>query len=108
MSFDRNKQLSKKEIDSMNIAVNDTDIRSIHPDKMEEFAEYLVRKLKEENLMKPEEINLTSTMKMFEYEKMSREIEECNDVKTLKEMLRCQVKLYMKLQETITATSAMQ
>ncbi len=48
MSFDRNKQLSKKEIDSMNIAVNDTDIRSIHPDKMEEFAEYLVRKLKEE------------------------------------------------------------
>ena len=25
--------------------------------------------------MKPEEINLTSTMKMFEYEKMSREIE---------------------------------
>jgi len=48
MSFDRNKQLSKKEIDSMNLAVNDTDIRSIHPDKMEEFAEYLVRKLKEE------------------------------------------------------------
>jgi len=58
--------------------------------------------------MKPEEINLTSTMKMFEYEKLSREIEECDDVKTLKEMLRCQVKLYMKLQETITATSAMQ
>ena len=50
MSFDRNKQLSKKEIDSMNIAVNDTDIRSIHPDKMEEFAEHLVRKLKEEKL----------------------------------------------------------
>ena len=46
MSFDRNKQLSKKEIDSMNIAVNDTDIRSIHPDKMEEFAEHLVRKQK--------------------------------------------------------------
>jgi|TARA_B100000085_G_scaffold145043_1_gene131931 hypothetical protein len=45
---------------------------------------------------------------MFEYEKMSREIEECDDVKTLKEMLRCQVKLYMKLQETITATAAMQ
>jgi len=48
MSFDRNKQLSEKEIDSMNLAVNDTDIRSIHPDKMEEFAEHLVRKLKEE------------------------------------------------------------
>ena len=58
--------------------------------------------------MKPEEINLINLAKMFEYEKMSREIEECNDVKTLKEMLRCQVKLYMKLQETITATSAMQ
>jgi len=48
MSFNRNKQLSEKEIDSMNLAVNDTDIRSIHPDKMEEFAEHLVRKLKEE------------------------------------------------------------
>ena len=82
MSFDRNKQLSK-EIDSMNIAVNDTDIRSIHPDKMEEFAEYLVRKLGGKT-NETREINLTSTMKMFEYEKMSREIEECNDVKTLK------------------------
>ena len=47
MSFDRNKQLSKKEIDSMNLAVNDTDIRSIHPDKMEEFAQYLVKKMSE-------------------------------------------------------------
>ena len=36
---------------------------------------------------------------MFEYEKLSREIEECDDMPTLKEMLRVQVKLYMKLQE---------
>ena len=61
--------------------------------------------LRRKNAMKPEEITLSTTMKMFEYEKMSREIEECNDVTTLKDMLRCQVKLYMKLQETITSTA---
>ncbi len=48
MSFNRSKRLSKEEIDSMSLAVNDTDIRSIHPDKMEDYAEHLVRKLKEE------------------------------------------------------------
>ena len=35
---------SKKEIESMEIAVKDYDIRAIHPDKMEEYAEYLVQK----------------------------------------------------------------
>lgn len=48
MSFNRHskKDLSEKEIESMEIAVKDSDIRAIHPDKMEEWAEYLVRKLK--------------------------------------------------------------
>ena len=52
--------------------------------------------------MNSSDITLSSTAKMFEYEKMSREIDACNDVETLKEMLRCQVKMYMKLQETVS------
>jgi len=31
----------------MEKAIAETDIRAIHPDKMEDFAEHLVRKLKE-------------------------------------------------------------
>jgi hypothetical protein len=46
MSFDRKKQLSDQEIESMKIAVNETDIKAIHPDKMEDFAEYMVQSLK--------------------------------------------------------------
>ena len=49
--------------------------------------------------MNPADIELESTAKMFEYEKLSREIEECNDVETLKNMLRCYIKLHMKHQE---------
>jgi len=52
--------------------------------------------------MKPSDIELDSTVKLFEYEKLSREIEECNDIETLKNMLRCYIKLHMKEQEVIT------
>ena len=50
----------------------------------------------------PSQITLESTSKLFEYERISREIEECSDIDTLKDMLRCYVKLYMKQQEVIT------
>lgn len=47
MSFNRNgKQIREQEIESMKIAVDQYNIRAIHPDKMEDFAEYLVQKLK--------------------------------------------------------------
>jgi len=49
--------------------------------------------------MNPSDIELESTAKMFEYEKLSREIEDCNDVETLKNMLRCYIKLHMRHQE---------
>lgn len=45
MTMPKGKELSKKEIDSINIALRDSDIRAIHPDKMEAFAEHLVKKL---------------------------------------------------------------
>ena len=53
-----------------------------------------------EEEMNPEEIELRNTSQQFEYERMSREIDECNDVETLKEMCKFLVKLEMKTRET--------
>lgn len=44
MTLPKDKKLNHEHIESMKLAVEETDIRSIHPDKMEEFAEYLVQK----------------------------------------------------------------
>ena len=52
--------------------------------------------------MDPSEIQLESTAKMFEYEKLSREIENCDNMDTLKVMCRAFIKLYLKHQETTT------
>jgi len=49
MTMQKGNDLSKKEIDSMEIAVREAGIRSIHPDRMEAFASYLVQKLSNEN-----------------------------------------------------------
>ena len=49
----------------------------------------------------PAEIVLQSTAKMFEYEKLSRQIEECDNIDILRDMARCWIKLYMKQQETM-------
>jgi len=46
MSIDPKKQLKTNEVESMRRAVEESGIRAIHPDKLEEWAEYLVRKLK--------------------------------------------------------------
>ena len=47
MTLPKNKELNQNEIDSIKVAVEDRDIRAIHPDKMEDFAEYLVRKARQ-------------------------------------------------------------
>jgi len=47
VTLPKNKQLDQNEIDSMKVAVEQCDIRAIHPDKMEDFAEYLVRKARQ-------------------------------------------------------------
>jgi hypothetical protein len=41
------KKLTPDEVKSIENALRDADIRAIHPEKMESFAEYLVSKLKE-------------------------------------------------------------
>jgi hypothetical protein len=52
--------------------------------------------------MDPSEITLDNPSKMFEYEKISREIESCNDIEQLKNMCRCFLKLHLKHQEVTT------
>ena len=44
MTLPKNKKIEQEKIESMKIAVEQYDIIAIHPDKMEEFAEYLVQK----------------------------------------------------------------
>jgi 1,2-phenylacetyl-CoA epoxidase PaaB subunit len=46
------RKLTQQELESIWIAVNETDIRAIHPEKMEAFAENMVERLKsiQENL----------------------------------------------------------
>lgn len=50
--------------------------------------------------MNPDDIELSSMAKSFEYEKLAREIETVNDVEFLKGMLKSYIKLYLKQQET--------
>ena len=44
MTLPKDKKLKDEHIESMKIAVEQAGIRAIHPDKMEEFAEHLVQK----------------------------------------------------------------
>ena len=44
MTLPKNKKIDHEQIESMKLAVDEAGIRAIHPDKMEEFAEYLVQK----------------------------------------------------------------
>ena len=43
MTLPKNKKIEHEHIESMKLAVEEEGIRAIHPDKMEEFAEYLVQ-----------------------------------------------------------------
>jgi len=49
--------------------------------------------------MKPEDIELRSTSQQFEYEKMSRDIDKCDDIEVLREMCKFLVRLEMKTRE---------
>ena len=44
MTLPKDKKIKENHIESMKIAVEQAGIRAIHPEKMEEFAEYLVQK----------------------------------------------------------------
>ena len=49
--------------------------------------------------MDPSDIVLESTSRLFEYEKLSREVENCDNMDELKKMCRCFIKLHLKHQE---------
>lgn len=51
--------------------------------------------------MKPSDIELENLSKSFEYERLAREIENCNDLNTLKDIAKSYIKLYLKQEETI-------
>ena len=52
--------------------------------------------------MEPNDIKLETVSKMFEYEKLAREVNECNDLSTLKEITKSYIKLYFKQQEVVS------
>ena len=46
MTLPKQHKIKDQHIQSMKIAVEEYDIRAIHPDRMEEYAAYLVEKMK--------------------------------------------------------------
>jgi len=51
----------------------------------------------------PDDISLENLTKNFEYTKIAREIDSCDDLEYMKNVAKCYVKLYFKTQETIAA-----
>jgi len=52
--------------------------------------------------MNPNEIELENLSKIFEYEKISRELNACDDIELIKNTAKCYIKLFLKQQETLT------
>jgi len=52
--------------------------------------------------MDPDEITLENLSKSFEYTKLSKEIDSCDDRDTLKDIAKSYVKLYLKQQEVVS------
>jgi hypothetical protein len=55
--------------------------------------------------MNPDEIKLENLSKIFEYERISREIDSCENIELLKNISKSYVKLYFKQQETVASMS---
>jgi hypothetical protein len=52
--------------------------------------------------MDPNDIILENMNKMFEYEKLSRDIDSINDIGTLRNFVKSYIKLYLKQQEVVS------
>ena len=57
--------------------------------------------------MNPDDIQLKSVAKSFEYEKLAREVETIDDMEVLKKMLKSYIKLYLKQKETFSSIAMM-
>lgn len=51
--------------------------------------------------MHPDDIVLTNTAKLFQYQIQVREIDECDDIEELRIALKGVLKLFMKQQEVV-------
>jgi hypothetical protein len=52
--------------------------------------------------MNPDQIQLEDMNKMFEYEKLSRDIDSIDDLELLKNYAKSYIKLYLKQQEVVS------
>ena len=57
--------------------------------------------------MNPDDIQLASVAKSFEYEKLAREVDTIDDIEDLKKMLKSYIKLYLKQKETFSSIAMM-
>ena len=53
-------------------------------------------------LMDPNDIILESISKLFEYEKLSRDIDSIDDIEIIKNFAKSYAKLYLKHQEVVS------
>jgi len=53
--------------------------------------------------MDPDKISLESISKMFEYEKLSRDIDSIDDGETLRTLAKSHIKLYLSQQEVVAS-----
>jgi hypothetical protein len=52
--------------------------------------------------MNPNDIQLDDVNKMFEYEKLSRDIDSIDDIEVIKNYAESYIKLYLKQQEVVS------
>jgi hypothetical protein len=49
--------------------------------------------------MDPDKLKLENISKLFEYEKMCRELDSCYDIDKMRDLCKCYIKLYFALEE---------
>ena len=57
--------------------------------------------------MNPDNITLETMNRSFEYEKLAREIDSIDDVKTLRNVAKSYAKLFLKQKETVASIAKM-
>jgi len=53
--------------------------------------------------MHPDDVVLTNTAKLFQYQIQVREIDACDDIEELRNSLKSVIKLFMKQQEVVAS-----
>jgi hypothetical protein len=52
--------------------------------------------------MDHENLKLETVSKLFEFEKISRELDSCTNIDLIRNLCKCYVKLYMKQEEVVS------